>query len=153
MPPGAIFFLNDIDLRVEVADLLYGALPDQVPVVANIIGEPLRSWRTSPIHAKANRFRVDWRAVNPAGHQFQIAFVEQYRHRVEIRRVGLEAQPRRLQRNGATPRKGVENRRQLAVRVLKHLLSGRGIHLGMFVKLLLHQISQDAEEPLPLGVL
>ena len=86
------------------------AAPDQVLVVADILGQP-RACPAGVAQDIAPHFWVDRRAVQPARHEFQIAFVEKHCNRVEVGRMSLKPQPRRLERNGPATGEGIKHRR------------------------------------------
>jgi hypothetical protein len=82
-----------------VADALFGFVAHPLPVVAHILGEPLRAavgLGKQPLFLA--RFWVDRRTVGKLGRDLDHGLVDEYRHRVEVTGVALQPQALRLQR-------------------------------------------------------
>ena len=145
--------IRQLHLRVKMADFLQRPFPNEAAIVAHISGESFSAGPDLGADIALAIVRVHGGMTGPAGGEFEIALVEQDGHGVEVRSVGLEAQPRCLQRDGAAAGKGIEHRRELAIAVAQHFFVCLFIPLRVLVQLLPQEPTQDAKEPLPLRIL
>ena len=150
-----------------MADALFRLVAHPLAVGADILGQPLRTppgLGQQPLLCA--RFRVHRRPAGKLGRNLDHGLVDQHRHRVQVAGIAFQPQPLRLQRDRATPSKGVvEGRQFVGVEEFRRLrvvfvqlahLAPRTANLGagplqyLFVGgvLPLHQLFHDLEQPL-----
>ena len=158
-------------LRVEMADAPLRLIADPRPVVAHILGEPRRALPVLRGERGFPGLRIHRRTPGELRRDLDHRLVDEHRHRVEVARVGLQAEPLRLERDRPASGERVVERRQprrveefrrarmvgivragppptdadLFPRPLDQLLVRRVLPL--------HQFPQDPEQPLALPVL
>ena len=109
---------GDLDRRVQMPDAPLRLVAHPLPVVAHVLGEPLRPGPAALDQGRLGRrsagpgLRVDRRPASELGRDLDHRLVDEHRHRVEIAGVGLQPQALRLQRQGAASRKGIVEGRQ-----------------------------------------
>jgi hypothetical protein len=98
-------------------------------------------------------FGVDGRAVGEARWYLDEGLVDEHGHGIEVGGVRFQAEALGFQGDGAASGEGVEHRRRVAAGGLHDLLPGLLQHLLVVGVLPLHQLLDQLEEALALGVL
>ena len=135
--------LRKFHFRIEVPDLLDSPLADNATVIANVLRKPLRARAASlPEHALPS-LRVHGRMVNPPRDEFEVAFIQEHGHGVQVGGMGLESEPRRFERDGTPARERVKDWGEFPIAMFKHLLVRLSIDLRMLVEFLLHHPTDE----------
>ena len=133
-----------------MADAPLRLVADPAAVAADVLGQ---TGRTGPIQALFGGPWEDRRLVRPSRWDLDQRLVDQYRHRIEVAGVGLQAETLRLQRDRAATGERIQDRRRMAVAGVPDLLA-RPPEDPLIVGVLpLHQVADDVEQLLaPLGL-
>ncbi len=115
-------------LRIQVPDALLGFVAHPLAVVAHVLGQPLGALPL-PLHAQLAvfghlrpRFGVHRRHAGELGRNLDHRLVDKHRHGVQVRSVGLQPQPLRLQRQrAAAGERIVEGRQPLRIEQFRGL--------------------------------
>ena len=134
-----------------MADPLLRLVTHPLAVGADVGGQSLGALPAAdPGFGEAGEHR---RLVAELGRDLDQRLVDQHRDRIEVRGVGFEAEPLRLQGNGAAAGERVEDGRRIAVGGFQDL--GVRLREQLLVADVLpdHQLLDQPVQPLPLGAL
>lgn len=145
-----LFSLLIFHFGIQMSNALERLLLHPLAVIAHILGQPSGA---APAARQRRRAGMYWRLHSEFGRYLDHGLVYHDRHRVQVVGMGLQPQPLCLQGDGPASGKGIQQSGRVAAGGLHDLGLGCVQHLRVVGVLPHHQLFQNAEQTLPLGVL
>ena len=140
-------------LGVQVTDAAERLPFHPLAVILHIGGKPLRPLPAGCAIQQGAAVRVDRCLPGKPGRDLDHCLVDHHRHGVQVVGVGFQPQPLGFQRNSTAAGKGVQQGGRVIVGGAQDLCLGSRQHLRVVGVFPLDQLFQNAEQPLPFGVL